>query len=173
MIVIGLIGLIYLLLTFSLAGGDTLGAKESQDILQLVIALLILVCAILVANLYRQRNKKFTALGIILASLLVSILATVNYLGHNIYHTKFDKEIWTQSKWKPEKMSKTLVREKTLIGMTRMQVKEMLGEGSEESADESKRGSISYLVENNWTLMVFFQNDKVVETKLRQPYLGV
>jgi len=35
------------------------------------------------------------------------------------------------------------------------------------------RGSLYYLVNNDWTLIVVFQGDKVVETILRLPYLCV
>ena len=119
-------------------------------------------------------NKKYTAYGIVVFPLIVVLVATAYLFEHNFYHTKFDKTVWEQSNWKPEKMAKTLVKEKTLIGLTRTQVKEMLGEGSKEYGDaNSDRGSILYSVKNDWTLVVLLQKDKVIETELRLPYLGV
>lgn len=90
------------------------------------------------------------------------------------YHTQFDKAVWEQDTWKPLNMTATLVKENKLIGMTRQEVKEMLGQGVEEHGNpNTDRGSILYLVKENWTLTIYFQKDKVVDTELRLPWLGV
>ena len=79
-----------------------------------------------------------------------------------------------QSKQKPEKMAKTLVREKKLIGLTRTQVKDMLGEGLKEYGNTGTGYSrIEYWVSNNWTLTVLFQKDKVIESELMLPYYSL
>lgn len=89
-------------------------------------------------------------------------------------NTKFDQKIWVQGFRKPEGMAKTLARKKLLVGLTRKEVKEMLGPGSEEHGDDkTDRGSIYYIVENGWTFIVTFKFDKVVEVIMRQPYLGI
>ena len=172
--IIGLIGLFFLLLTFNLGGGETLSQVENQNIAQLIISIFLLIIAVFSARRYIKNNRRYTAYGIIISPLILIVIATIYLFEHNVYHTKFDKTIWEQSEWKPESMAKTLVKEKVLIGMTRAQVKEMLGEGSKEYGNASSdRGSILYQVKNDWTLIVLFQKDKVVETELRLPYLGV
>lgn len=71
-------------------------------------------------------------------------------------------------------MAKSLVRQKSLLGLTKFQVKDLLGQGSEEYGNENDdRSSILYSVENGWTLTVIFHKGEVVETQMRQPFLGV
>lgn len=173
-VIVAIVSLCFLFLTFNLGGGETLNQVENQNIAQLLISILLLTIAIIYLRRYIKNNKKYTAYGIVVFPLIVVLAATFYFFGHNFYYTKFDKTVWEQSKRKPEKMAKTLSKEKTLIGLTRAQVKGMLGEGSEEYGNTSSdRGSIIYLVNNDWTLIVLFQKDKVVETKLRLPYLGI
>lgn len=172
-IIIAVIAVLYLLSTFNLAGGETLETVESQDLAQLLLTLTIFTGAIIIGKSYRKKNRKSTGSGIIVAALLVAVLATMQFFTNHIYPTKFDREVWLQSKWKPDKMCKTLVKEKTLIGMTRIQVNQLLGEGTEESGNDSEMGSISYLAEHNWTFIILFEKGKVVETKLRLPHLGI
>lgn len=173
-VTVGLISFLLLLLTFNLAGGETLSQIENQNITQLIISIFLLFIAIIIARYYIKSNKKYAAIGMLVVPVVVVIAATIYLLGQNFYHADFDKIAWRQSKRKPERMAKTLVKENILIGLTRAQVKEMLSEGTEEYGDvNSERGSIVYLVQNDWTLIVLFQKDKVVETKLRLPYLGV
>lgn len=173
-ILIGIVYLIFFFFTFNLAGGETLNQVESQNITLLVISILLLTIAIIYARRYFKSNKKYTAFGVITFPLLLVIAGTIYLVEQNFYNTKFDKKIWTQSERKPEKMAKTLVKEKTLIGLTRTQVKEMLGEGVREYGNKNTdRGSIIYHVENDWTFSVFFQYDKVIETQLRLPSLGI
>ncbi len=105
---------------------------------------------------------------------LILAFAGIFYLTSSFTTTKFDKAIWTQNKMKPGDMAKSLVRQKTLLGLTRNQVKGLLGQGSEEYGNENDdRGSILYSVENGWILSVIFHEGKVVETQMRQPFLGV
>lgn len=171
---VGLICFLLLLLTFNLGGGETLSEIENQNIARVLVSILLLVVAAIVARNYINSNRKFTALGILVFPAIVVVAATFYLLAHNFYRADFDKAIWIQSERKPEIMAKTLVKDNALIGLTRKQVKEMLGDGVEEKGDEkSERGSIVYLVQDDWTLIVFFQKDKVVETKLRLPWLGI
>ena len=171
---IGLIGLTFLFLTFNLAGGETLGQIESKNIVQLIITTLILIIAIFSARRYIKSSKKYSAYGIVAIPLLLFLATTAYYFDNNIYDTKFDKTVWKQSNPKPEKMAKTLVKENSLMGMTNAQIKEMLGDATEEYWNvSSESGSILYSVKNNWTLVIILKHNKVLETKLRLPYLGV
>jgi energy-coupling factor transporter transmembrane protein EcfT len=173
-LIIGVIYWCFLLLTFDLGGGETLNQIDNQQIGQLFISILLLFVAFFYAKKYFKTEKKFAGLGIISLPLLIVFVLTFSIVSQSVLTTKFDKGIWEKSKWKPDDMAKSLVRQKSLIGFTRIQVKEMLGQGFEEYGDaNSDRGSIIYLVNNGWTLSVIFQKDKVVETQLRQPMLGV
>lgn len=172
--IVGIIYLCFFILTFNLAGGETLNQIENQNIVILFISILLSAIAIISARRYFKNNKKYTAFGIAIFPFMVTITAAIYLFAQNLSHTKFDQAIWTQSERKPDKMAKTLAKGKTLIGLTRTQVKQMLGEGVEEYGNKNtERGSIIYHVQNGWTFSVFFQYDKVVETQLRLPWLGV
>ncbi len=172
--IVGIVYLCFFLLTFNLGGGETLDQIENLNIAILIISILLFAIAVIYARRYFKNNKKYTAIGITIIPIMVTITAAIYFFTQNLSHTKFNKAIWTQSEWKPDKMAKTLVKEKILIGLTRTQVKQMLGEGAEEYGDKNTdRGSIIYHVQNDWTFSVIFQYDKVVETQLRLPWLGI
>lgn len=160
-------------MTFNLAGGETLSQIDNQNIALFVLSLIFLAIAFYFFKKYNKANKKFAAFGIIITPLFI-VIAGIFYLTSNFKTTKFDKAIWTQSKIKPEGMAKSLVRQNTLSGLTRNQVKALLGQGSEEYGKENDdRGSILYLIKNGWTLSIIFHKDKVTEIQMRQPFLGV
>jgi len=172
-VIIGVVYLCFFFMIFNLGGGETLSQIENQNIAQLIISILLLTIAIYYAKRYFNRNIKYTAYGILVFPVIIFLATTIYFWGHNFYQ-KFDKTIWVQSKRKPERMAKTLVKGKTLIGLTGEQVKAILGEGSAEYGSiTADRGTIEYLVENHWTLIIVFQNDKVAETRLRLPWLGI
>ena len=160
-------------MTFNLAGGETLSVFDNRNITLFVVSLIVLTIAFYFFKKYYKKNRKFTAFGIIIIPLTLVIAGTL-YLTSSLKTTEFDKAIWTQNKVKPDDMAKTLVRQKSLLGLTRSQVKALLGQGSGEYGNENDaRGSILYSVENGWTLSVIFHKDKVVETQMRQTFLGV
>lgn len=160
-------------MTFNLAGGKTLSQIDNQNIALIVLSLIILTIALYFFKKYYKTNKKLTAFGIIIIPLAL-VITGIFYLTLSFKTTQFDKAIWTQNKMKPEDMAKSLVRRNTLLGLTRNQVKALLGQGSEEYGNENDdRDSILYSVENGWTLSIIFHKDKVVETQMRQPFLGV
>jgi len=172
-LIIGLISICILFLTFNLAGGETLNQIDGQNVGLFILTIAVLAIAFYFCKKYYTTNKKFTAFGIIITPFFLFIFG-IFYLTSSFKTTKFDKVIWTQNKFKPDDMAKSLVRHNTLIGLTRNQVKTMLGQGSEEYGNENNdRGSILYSVTNGWTLSIIFNKDKVVETQMRQPFLGV
>lgn len=172
--IILIIGFFYFISNFSFGGGETLSEIEMEHILLLYISILIFAVALFVTIFYLRTGKKYTALGILVLPILL-VFSSSNYLlENNFNHTDFSKTIWMQSKQKPEKMAKTLVREKKLIGLTRTQVKDMLGEGLKEYGNTGTGYSrIEYWVSNNWTLTVLFQKDKVIESELMLPYYSL
>lgn len=173
-LVIGLIYLIALLMTFDLGGGETLQQIENQSIGLLIITLLLSIVVVLTAKHYWKKAKKFTAYGISILPITCLLIIAAFYINSLNFYAQFDKTVWNQSKWKPFKMSATLVKGKKLIGLTRIEVKQLLGQGSQEYVNKStNRGSIMYPVQNDWTLTIYFQNDRAVDTELRLPFLGV
>jgi hypothetical protein len=167
-LVIGVIGM----LTFDLAGGETLDQVEGQNVMYLIFSIVLLVIAIVCAISYIKKGNKFTAYGIMVAASLLLIAMTIYVVKEHIYPNKFDQVVWKQATWKPEGMAKALTQQKKLVGLSRAQIKEMLGEGSEEYGDiNSDRGSIIYSVENDWTFSVLFQKDKVLDIEMRRPRL--
>jgi drug/metabolite transporter superfamily protein YnfA len=173
-LILGALYLLFGLLTFSLAGGETLQQIESQTTALLIGTIIVAIIAIMIARQYIKTGRKFAAYGINVFPLTALVIVGVLYFDSLHSHTQFDKTVWGQDKWKPLNMATTLVKEKKLIGLTRQEVKEMLGQGFEENGDaNTDRGSILYLVKEDWTLTVYFQKDKVVDTELRLPFLGV
>ena len=173
-VVVGIVYLCFFLLTFDLGGGETLSEVKNQNLTVVFISMLLFVISLIYARRYYKNNKKYTAVGIAIFPLAMVIAATVYLFDQNFNQTAFDKTIWAQSVRKPQKMAKTLVKEKTLIGLTRAEVKLMLGAGAEEYGDKNTdRGSLIYYVEEEWTLSVFFRYDKVIETEMRLPWLGI
>ena len=173
-LILGAVLLVFLFLIFDLGGGETLRQIENQRIALLIITIIVVIIAVKTARHFLRTGRKFTAYGISVLSLIAIVIVGAFYFDNLHSHTEFDKTIWDQDKRKPLNMATTLVKENKLIGMTRLEVKEMLGPGIEEYGNpNTDRGSISYLVKDNWTLTVYFQKDKVVETELRLPWLGV
>ena len=171
-IVVGFAIIVIALLTFDLAGGETLNQIEGQDILYLVISVLFFTMAIILARPFFKKGKKSIAYGILVVPFLIVVSLTIYIVKEDFYKERFDSVTWKRTTRKPEGMAKTLVKKKKLIGLTRGQAKEMLGEGNEEYGDKtSDRGSIIYLVENDWTFMVLFKKDTVVETEMRRARL--
>jgi drug/metabolite transporter superfamily protein YnfA len=173
-LILGALYLVFGLLTFSLAGGETLRQIESQTTALLIGTIIAVTIAAMTFRHFFKTGRKFAAYGIGILPLVALVIVGVFYFDSLHSHTQFDKTVWQQDKWKPLNMATTLVKEKKLIGLTRQEVKEMLGQGFEEHADaNTDRGSILYLVKEDWTLTVYFQKDKVVDTELRLPFLGV
>ena len=171
-IVVALVIGVITMLTFNLAGGETLNQVEGQNIMYLIFSGVLLGIAIMYAMPYIKKGNKFTGYGIMVTPFLLLIAITIYVVKEHSYIDKFDQVVWKQARWKPEGMAKALSQKKKLFGMSRAQIKEMLGEGSEEYGDiNSDRGSIIYSVENDWTFSVLFQKDKVVNTEMRRPRL--
>ena len=172
--VLALICFLLLCLTFNLAGGETLSQTENLRTAYLILTLLLSVFATVIIRAFLRRNKKFTVLGIAILPIVVTVIVTVYYVENINFHTDFNKSVWKPMKWKPFSMSATLVKEHTLIGLTRKQVYDMLGEASEENGmSNDEKDAISYFIENSWTMIIYFEKDRVVSTDLRQPLLCV
>ena len=156
-LIIGVVGLCFFIMIFDLAGGETLTRIDNQNITQLIIAILLLLIAAIYSLRLVKSNKRYTAYGVMTPALIIFFAATFYFLDQNIYQTRFNKIVWERREVKPEGMAKTLVREKSLIGFTRMQVKEMLGEGAEEYGNKNTdRGSLIYGLKMAGRLVSYF-----------------
>ena len=171
--VIGFVSIVAGLLTFDLGGGETLGEVESKQKAELLLSIILFALALAYGWRCIKKGKTAIAIGIILVPFATAIAMTV-YIVREQSTTRFDRSTWIKSERKPDDMAKGLVKGQTLKGLSRTQVKQLLGNGSEEYGDDkSDRGSIIYSVENNWTLSILFEKDKVTATEMRQPFLGV
>ena len=170
---IGFVSIVAGLLTFDLGGGESLDEVESVQIAGLLISIILFALALAYGWRCIKKGKTSFAIGIILIPFATAIAMTV-YVVREQSTARFDRSTWIKSKWKPDDMAKGLVKSQTLIGLSRTQVKQLLGNGSEEYGDDkSDRGSIIYSVQNNWTLSILFEKDKVTATEMRQPFLGI
>ncbi|MCB0762993.1 MAG: hypothetical protein KDC12_15815 [Flavobacteriales bacterium] len=165
--------LLYLVSIFDLSVGETLQEIENQRTILLVLTIIIAGLTVLVSRRFIRAGKKYTAIGTVILPLLALLAVTVSYFNNFNYHTTFNHTTWQQDMHKPFDMAATLVKDKVLIGMTRIEVEEMLGQGHEKSYGDQSQGNgyVSYLVEHSWTLIIYFEKDIVVDTKLRLPYM--
>src|SRR5690242_16554796 len=151
-LVLGTVYLLFLFLTFDLGGGETLPQIENQRIALLIITIIVTIIAVMTARHFLKTSRKYTAYGISALPLIAFVMVGIFYFDNLNSYTKFDRTIWEQDQWKPLNMAATLVKEKKLIGLTWQQVKEMLGKGFKEHRDDNTdRGSISYLIKEDWT----------------------
>ncbi|MCH2232263.1 MAG: hypothetical protein MK105_18150 [Crocinitomicaceae bacterium] len=170
-VILVVIAFVYFLLTFDLAGGETLQEIENQRTAVLILSIVIVGFTVLVCRRFINTGKKYVAIGTGILPMLTLIMVSVYYVNNFNYQTPLDQTIWKQEKWKPFDMAASLVKDNVLIGMTRAEVKELLGSGYEEGYGNvnPNKGFISYLVKQDWTLDIYFENDKVVDVKLRLP----
>ncbi len=172
--IVGLVGFGFALMSFDLAGGETLAEIEGQHVAGLVLSVFTLIITVFSIWQYYGRIRKYMACGLVTTQLVVMCFSIIYIINEKNISTEFDRAIWIKSDWKPEDMAKSLVKNNQLIGLTRDQVKEKLGEGAEAYGNvDSDRGSIIFKIENNWTMTILFQRDKVVSAEMRQPRLGV
>jgi hypothetical protein len=172
-VILAFIFLCLVILTFDLGGGKTLGELEAQRALMLSITLLLILVAGSVARDFIKGKKRFVALGIRVMALLCIIVVAGNYIYNLTIPTTFNKTKWEQSDYKPYHMAATLVKRDTLIGLTKQQVKDLLGQGLNRDYESAGAGYQEYLVEDTWKLTLYFEKDKLVRTELRLPWLGV
>lgn len=171
-VILMVLTMLYFFLTFDVAGGETLQEIESKRTALLFLTFLIAGLAFLMSRHFFKTGKKYTAVGISILPLIALIGVSIYYIDNYNYSTTFDQTTWKQEKRKPFNMTATLVKDDVLIGLTRLEVKEKLGEGYEEYDNiKTGRGSISYLVENDWTITVYFIEDKTVKANLRLPMM--
>ncbi len=164
----------YFFMTFDLAGGETLARIESQKIVLFILTICVLGVTFSLLKYYLSIGKKHTAIGLIILPILLFGAVSYSCLDTFLYQEPFDKTVWLQEKWKPLNMAKTLVKKDELIGLSADQVQKMLGEPNEAySNEENELVYFSYLVEEDWTMLLRFDDKIVVSTNLRLPFLGI
>ena len=164
----------FFFLTFNLGGGETIRQIEDQNSIFLIMTVLqAIVIALAIRGLLTKRQAH-KACGVGAMSLIIFICAMVYYIDNFIPHNSFETVLWMKSQQKPLGMAATLVEKEKLVGLTRQEIEKLLGKGDEHSGDSNtERGSISYFIENNWTMTVYFEKDRVVSSELRLPWLSV
>lgn len=158
---------IYLILSFDLAGGETLQEFEGHQIILSIVTVSISGMILLrFDGKLKKIAKKYVFIGILILPL------SMVYLNHFAYKTTFEKNIWQKSNPKPLNMATTLMKDDILIGMTIEEVREILGQGIEYNLKKSAtRGYMSYKVASGWIMTIFFSKNKVIEITLRQPMM--
>jgi len=126
-VIITLLFFLYIILTFYLAGGESLQEIENQRTILLLLSMLGCGLTVLECRRFIKIGKKYAAIGIGILPFGVLILVSVYYFANYNYHTNFDKKTWQQEKCKPFDMAVTLVKDNELIGITRDQLIELLG----------------------------------------------
>ncbi len=141
---------------------------ETQYINPLIIAIFVLLIAwIVIYELFKAKGQ-YAAIGATLPALVWVIIIIVccvfGIKTINTEYTNFDREIWLKSKEKPFKMVRKLVVRKSLLGMTRPEVTQMLG----------KADSVCYYGnECMQTLLKMYHSSFVLKTnESNQPHFG-
>ena len=155
-------------MTFSLAG-EKLTEKESRESFMFFISLFTAVATGYIIYKLIKQNKKFSAIGIaipFLFALYVSLSTGLVYLDNLNYRQKFDRTKWVESEYKPFKMAKTIVKDKTLVGLTKRQVIEKLG-ATNNALKNDKVDYLKYSTDKStWELCLYFKGDKVIDVYL-------
>ena len=166
--------LVFVFLTFNLAGGETIEQIEHQNLYFMILAAIPAVWLGFRTRHYIKTDQRPRATIRGSAALTVVICIVVFYIFTMIPHRSFDKDNWLRPDRKPLAMAAELVEDRKLIGLNGKQIEQMLGKPAENSENpNSIRGGVSYQVEDGWKMTIYFESDKVVETELRQPFLGV
>jgi O-antigen ligase len=157
---------IYFILPFSFSG-QTLSEKEVSD--ALVFFSLIIILSITCYAVFRQYRlgRKFTAAGIAAIGIiaLYGIIYTGKIYVRNInYYEAFNKTNWSESRFKPFKMAKTLVKKDKLTGLSKQEVLDQLGPPENPCNDECLY--FKYTTDENWELRIRFRSNKVKEAYL-------
>lgn len=153
--------------TFSLSG-ETLSQKENRDTFVFFSLVIILLLTVYVTIRQYLSGKKFTATGIAAVGLLAiyGVFYTGKIYFSNLdYYQGFDKAIWVESRFKPFKMAKTLVKKNKLSMLSKQEILDLLGLPENDCSDECHY--LHYTTEGNWKLCILlFDNNKVKEAYL-------
>jgi hypothetical protein len=163
---------LYLFITFKFIGGETVQDIQSQRTGLLVIAIVVALVAAIRGKLLAKDGAKYAGLGIVILPFVSLVAVAVYFVFTFNFYTPFDQVAWRDSERKPLKMAASLVTDNQLIGFTRKEVKLMLGQGIEQNRmDTTAGGGIHYLVEDQWTLNIVFEQGFVKFTTLRLPWM--
>ncbi|HLP51322.1 MAG TPA: hypothetical protein VK154_10590 [Chitinophagales bacterium] len=151
---------------FDLFGYDEITRPEERDFAILLSLIAILTGTIAIALLLRRTDKKYAGIGFYLPSAVTWVLLLFIYLPRYVvksnYYQPFNKQIWMEER--PIKMSRQIVKDKTLVGKTRAHVEARLGKASK-NYQQGYTGAVSqYTDKNNFTyLSIVYSNNIVAE----------
>ena len=152
----------YVLTTFSLAG-ETLTEKENGDTFRFFTAFIIVGITTFILVRKIRSGQPFTAIGMSLPLALAlygMIVSGITCIDNIYYHRSFNKQKWDNTEFKPFKMTKTIVKEKKLIGMSHKELFKLLG--SRDNDYWNDKNYMVYPTDNpGWRLEIGFTNGKV------------
>ncbi len=171
-IITGLVYYIYVIQTFEFLGSKWIVDPESEDSILFYTALSLFSVTVAAIILLVYNNKKYTAIGVGLPLLLsIWILFKVGtiYLDKSSYYEPFNKEIWSQSSSKPIKMVRDLIKKDELIGLTRKQAEDKLGNGDQRKSFHLSDNDLVYGTQNGYALLVL----EIKESRVERAYISV
>ena len=118
-------------------------------------------------------KRKSSALGIGIAS-LVSLYFTIT-LGATCFdnwfnYQDFDQKVWHQSKYKSFEMAKTIVKDHLLLGLTKEQVVDKIG-NAEGFLGDPNNNLLEMRTDESWHLRVEFKDNVAINAYLWKPQL--
>ncbi|MDG1822891.1 MAG: hypothetical protein P8H25_05920 [Flavobacteriaceae bacterium] len=161
----------------------TLEELETTNAIYFFLFVVIAVIGFKIIQYSFRKKSAHIALGIAIGSLVLLIPlydSGKEYLKQLTFGNKmpFDRKTWDSDIKKPYKMAVTLVKDKTLIGLSKKEVHALLGEGyySFESKD-----TLSFPVDHKtsmdrsklWKLDVFIKNNKCTNVEMYYPVIDM
>lgn len=164
-----MLGILFLLLTFNLAGGETLEQLQGHRWLLMILTMILAGVFTNMTFRWVKGKRRIVAYGSRVV-IIVAVIAATGYLVDGYVYTAFDKQIWDRSVYKPFRMAAGVSKTDNLMGFSETKIKSLLGTPAEEFdyIGNGKSGMI-YNVDDGWILRLDFADGKLTEMELRSP----
>jgi hypothetical protein len=152
-----------LLQHFDLFGDIEITAPEERDRTIIAEAFLIVLATTAITYLLHRNGKRYTAVGFwqpAIIGILILMFTVPRFVIKSNYYEPFNKKVWASDR--PLKMTRALVKDKSLIGKTKQEVELLLGKGNEGKWELQK--FVLYPNEKDVSyLYLEYRNDTVIE----------
>ena len=134
--------------------------------MELALGFVATVVLIVIAMAFFKRQRPAPALGVVFAGVIFIVSLSVRswefFKGQ-----KFDQNKWDSSVEKPFSMTRTLLREKVLVGLDSSEIRQRFGSAFSTNDDEGSE-QIKYAVEGNWELVLLLDEGVVLVADIRR-----
>ncbi len=152
--------------------GEEWEMMEIKQIIPIIICSLVFMFSLTIGLKHWRSSKKHLAISINILPLIFLCVFTFKAIEELNYYAPFDKIEWNKSEYKDKNMTVTLLKNKKLIGLSRTEILNKLGDcnGKYDSQDTNTLDILSYSVQGGWQLIVYLEKGIVTQVKLKDPY---